>query len=887
MGNYSCHDWSLFWFEPQVYGYDKHYIIYVRRNGNVILNCDGGVYEFGGKTGMTFDNCQWYNTTNNEKSVHFLNVANPCSSAVLSFTNALEKLQCRNSRRGAYKFTVYFDLYLADELLHWKEIPHTRLTQKEAIFHCEANASTPRACGKWFIHDRKFEELEDKRGCMEVEGTLHCPINQYMDLLPVKCVVSNNFASLQYTFARESLEMAGIIGGPAMSNSSLNATNSTDTNATENGNFGSNMGFPEPRLNPPSTAHHNEIKVGISRLERSPVQLTYTFKRKCCRKRCPRRSPTASKAGERSPSIWRSYIYLFGDIKQLPPVLDRQLYGDGFKSEMADHGQLIYRNAFTKAFVFTTSQRQRGDDPEQQNFRDALDRLSVGESTIEDYEKMISRNYGLLPDEERESFKTAIRLFTEREPACQYNIKALTDLRMPVAKIKAKHNNQTAARGNDQQAMGLEPALYLSRGSRVMLKRNLWTDKGLVNGSLGFVREIIYAPGTSPDDAMPLAVLVEFDKYKGPTFASNCVPICPITSEWTENGQKCCYKESSTLFCRDTTILSANGVQQGDPLGPLLFCLGSSKLTRSLRADLNVWYLDDGTEGGDPEIVFEDLITVQNEASKLGLELNFAKCELYVYGGSEEERLRIFDRFNAVAPGIQLVTPETLELLGAPLTDWSIERVLDCEISQVKKLTESLGVLPAHQSLFLLRNSMSLPRLMYILRATPCHKYPEKLREFDDVIKSKAEEITSVKMDDVTYRQASLPVKSGGLGLPKAEEIIAPAQLSSLYATDELVSSIVPEDCPDDRIEVEFRWKELTGKSASAKEDRSNQRLWSDMLTIRKLEALKEDADVIASARLLAASTKNASAWLFALPVASLGTLLDDDVVRIRFRFIV
>ncbi|XP_055355475.1 uncharacterized protein LOC129600865 [Paramacrobiotus metropolitanus] len=176
---------------------------------------------------------------------------------------------------------------------------------------------------------------------------------------------------------------------------------------------------------------------------------------------------------------------------------------------------------------------------------------------------------------------------------------------------------------------------------------------------------------------------------------------------------------------------------------------------------------------------------------------------------------------------------------------------------------------------------MSLPRLMYILRAAPCYKYPEKLREFDDLIKSKAEEITNVKMDDVTYRQASLPVKSGGLGLPKAEEIAAPAHLSSLYATDELVSSIVPEDCPDDRIEVEFRWEELTGKSAPAKEDRSNQRLWSNMLTIRKLEALKEDADVIASARLLAASTKNASAWLFALPVASLGTLLDDAAVRI------
>ena len=34
-----------------------------------------------------------------------------------------------------------------------------------------------------------------------------------------------------------------------------------------------------------------------------------------------------------------------------------------------------------------------------------------------------------------------------------------------------------------------------------------------------------------------------------------------------------CYSAPSTLFFRDTSLLSAEDVQQGDPLGPLLFCL--------------------------------------------------------------------------------------------------------------------------------------------------------------------------------------------------------------------------------------------------------------------------------------------------------------------------
>ena len=58
------------------------------------------------------------------------------------------------------------------------------------------------------------------------------------------------------------------------------------------------------------------------------------------------------------------------------------------------------------------------------------------------------------------------------------------------------------------------------------------------------------------------------------------------------------YSSPSMLFCEDKTIDSAEGVQQGDPLDPLLFCLTIHQLCSHLKSELCIFYLDDGTLGG-------------------------------------------------------------------------------------------------------------------------------------------------------------------------------------------------------------------------------------------------------------------------------------------------
>ena len=50
---------------------------------------------------------------------------------------------------------------------------------------------------------------------------------------------------------------------------------------------------------------------------------------------------------------------------------------------------------------------------------------------------------------------------------------------------------------------------------------------------------------------------------------------------------------------------SMEGVPQGDPLGPFLFCLGMQDYVNRCDGRCGCWFMDDGTMGDSPDVVLD------------------------------------------------------------------------------------------------------------------------------------------------------------------------------------------------------------------------------------------------------------------------------------------
>ena len=343
------------------------------------------------------------------------------------------------------------------------------------------------------------------------------------------------------------------------------------------------------------------------------------------------------------------------------------------------------------------------------------------------------------------------------------------------------------------------------------------------------------------------------------------------------------YCQPSLLFFDKFTISSCEGVQQGDPLGPLLFCIALHDLICSLKSELVAFYLDDGSIGGSLDDVSADLHYLESNAHHLGLTLNQSKSGFIC----SDNLLR--EEFVTLFPSIREISGHEATLLGSPIGSIeSINFILAKKISNLRTLGERLKLLNTHDALCLLRNAFSLPKLMYTLRTSPCFQ-STLLTTFDELQRSLLESICNIKLSDLSWKQASLPISGGGIGIRSAVMLAPSAFLASASGCTSISLAILPERLHSQvipfRSDALCSWKSACPPQSSiappVEAQASKQKFWDSPIVDGCFKALLSSSDAGTRVRLLASRQKEASAWLTAPPVSALGLRMGNETIRV------
>ena len=336
-----------------------------------------------------------------------------------------------------------------------------------------------------------------------------------------------------------------------------------------------------------------------------------------------------------------------------------------------------------------------------------------------------------------------------------------------------------------------------------------------------------------------------------------------------------CYSQHVPLLYNNASLQSESGVQQVDPLGPLLFSLTLWPVKEKIRDAVpnlsqHTWYLDDGFVAGSEDQIRTTLDILANEGPKRGLYLRKDKCELW----------SIVD-----LPSVDReVTRNMGKVLGAAVG--SPEFVSSClqkRVQKVVSLLENLSYLDDPQcALGILRYCLGTPKLVFSPRTnTPTRHLIDVLKVFDSSQRNALDQIIGTVTCDNAWMQSTLPINISGLGVRQSQEQYRAAYVGSVFASDDLVQKITNQRASDSRV-----FKELYASLEPFNLNSYTQKKIQEAVDTEKFsELLTNQSSNREKARLQSLCLPHSGAWLAAPPVHALGLHLSPSEFQISVKY--
>ena len=150
------------------------------------------------------------------------------------------------------------------------------------------------------------------------------------------------------------------------------------------------------------------------------------------------------------------------------------------------------------------------------------------------------------------------------------------------------------------------------------------------------------------------------------------------------------YSSQSTVLASGNPICSATSIQQGDPLGPVLFAIAVDEVASSLSSEINILYLGDVTLGVPTVYVFVDVCRCATELKEIDLEVNTSKCEVINMSHPIDELTDLATILASYLLVLKKAEHADMELLGSAILDQAVKKAMVSKLHTYLLMTHRL-----------------------------------------------------------------------------------------------------------------------------------------------------------------------------------------------------